>query len=481
MKLTKICEPSLVLGVVSLIISLLIPIAIMLLDSKVSENASEDRWARKVLKKQIIHFDNILNYIILIIIFITMDQIFPQLSLFFIIAFAVVIYLLINLVKKYIDWVDIDGLGNDKAIEEQKALLTLPKYQLSEQSFYWQLFLDYGCSANKNSSMFNPKIFYEVWKKAALNYRDESSPQFYGFCALLANAIPDLKLNYGSSFDEDFYRYCIEKYLKGDAVSKRNWDILTKTLTSYVENDALNNDDSFIYYRCVDSLDSLVSNNLMNIKALDYINKQFIQCILSCKNPYSKDLKNTNFRLTSNDFNEKNETYKQTISLMKQFVREIRHHEYHHSMDTAVNVLFPKADGITIGRLDYLINCAYTFIQNTNEDAMLIGVVNIVEGTPNFGHVSIIPNEEIDISDLNEKKLDLARDLSYQESIKIYAYFYQRLRSITLLKSSLKKIVKVIKSEEFHNVLSKENNSEHLIGISKVYANILQDFIKELE
>lgn len=162
MKLTKICEPSLVLGVVSLIISLLIPIAIMLLDSKVSENASEDRWARKVLKKQIIHFDNILNYIILIIIFITMDQIFPQLSLFFIIAFAVVIYLLINLVKKYIDWVDIDGLGNDKAIEEQKALLTLPKYQLSEQSFYWQLFLDYGCFANKNSSMFNPKIFYEV-------------------------------------------------------------------------------------------------------------------------------------------------------------------------------------------------------------------------------------------------------------------------------------------------------------------------------
>ena len=66
MKLTKICEPSLVLGVVSLIISLLIPIAIMLLDSKVSENASEDRWARKVLKKQIIHFDNILNYIIFI-------------------------------------------------------------------------------------------------------------------------------------------------------------------------------------------------------------------------------------------------------------------------------------------------------------------------------------------------------------------------------------------------------------------------------
>ena len=166
---------------------------------------------------------------------------------------------------------------------------------------------------------------------------------------------------------------------------------------------------------------------------------------------------------------------------MKQFVREIRHHEYHHSMDTAVNVLFPKADGITIGRLDYLINCAYTFIQNTNKDAMLIGVVNIVEGTPNFGHVSIIPNEEIDISDLNEKKLDLVRNLSYQESIKIYAYFYQRLRSITLLKSSLKKIVKVIKSEEFNNVLSKENNSEYLIGISKVYANILQDFIKELE
>ena len=198
MKLTKICEPSLALGVVSLIVSLLIPIAIMLLDSKVSENASEDRWARKVLKKQIIHFDNILNYIILIIIFITMDQIFPQLSLFFTIAFAVVIYLLINLVKKYIDWVDIDGLGNDKAIEEQKALLTLPKYQLSEQSFYWQLFLDYGCSTNKNSSMFNPKTFYEVWEKAALNYRDESSPQFYGFCALLANAIPDLKLNYGN-------------------------------------------------------------------------------------------------------------------------------------------------------------------------------------------------------------------------------------------------------------------------------------------
>lgn len=452
----------------------------MLLDSKVSENVSENRWAKKVLKKQIIRFKDILNYIIIIIAFITIDQIFPQLSLFFIIALAVVIYFLINLVKKYIDWIDIDGLGNDKAIEEQKVLLTSPKYQLSEQSFYWQLFLDYGCSSNKNSSMFNPKTFYETWEKAAANYKDESSPQFYGFCALLANTIPKLKLNYVSSFDEEFYRFCIKKYIKKDTISKENWNVLTRALTSYVEKEVTNSNDSFAYDRCVDTLNSLINDNLKNDIALDYINKQFLQCLLSCKDPYSKSLKNTNFRITSNNFNEENDTYKQTISLMRQFVREIRYHKYHYSMDTAVNVLFPKADGITIGCLDYLINCAYNFTQNTNEDAMVIGVVNIVEGTPNFGHVSIIPNEEIDISDLNEKKLELASNLSYQESIKIYASFYQSLRSVTLLESSLNKIIKVIKSKKFTTILSKENSSEHLIVISKVYANILQDFVNQL-
>lgn len=480
--LHKLFEPSLLVDFTTLVVSLLIPIAIMLLDSKASENASENQWAKKVLKKQIIHFKDILNYIILIALLIIADQLLPQLALFIMISFAIVIGLLIVLVKKYIDWINIDGLGNAKAIEEQKALLTSSKYQLSEQSFYWQLFLAYGCSSNKNSSIFNPDVFYKIWEKAAANYKDETSPEFNGFCALLADAIPKLKLNFGSSFDEGFYKHCIEKYLKGNASSKRNWSILTSTLTSYVEKEVSSKDGSFSYYRCVNTLNDLVNSNLMDNKALDYINKQFLQCLLSCKEPYNKPLEGTNFQITSNDFNRENDTYKQTISLMKQFILEIRRHEYHYSMDMAINMLFPKANGIAIGRLDYLINCAYTFMQNVNlsEESMVIDAVNIVEGAPKFGLFSACPNEEMDISGLSEEEIRSAENLSYQESIKIYASFYQRLRGRELLKDFLERLVKIMESQRFYNVLSKENNSTYLVEHSKVYVNMLQDFIPQL-
>lgn len=78
--LHKLFSSEFIFSSTSLIISLLIPIAIMLLGSKKGSNPIENRWAQKVLKKQIIHFKDVLNYIIIILILLMVNQLFPQLT-----------------------------------------------------------------------------------------------------------------------------------------------------------------------------------------------------------------------------------------------------------------------------------------------------------------------------------------------------------------------------------------------------------------
>jgi hypothetical protein len=472
--------PTLILSIASLIVSLLIPVAILLLDTKVSENVSENRWAKKVLKKQIIHFNDVLNCIIFIIVLTFIEVIFPKLIIFSLMGSIVAIFILIKIVRNYIKWIDIDGLGNDTAIADQKRLLTSPQYPLNEQSYYWQLFLDYGCSLNKNSMIFNPETFYQLWKKAASNYKNQSSPDFYSFCSLLANAIPKLKLNFGSSFEEKFYKYCIENYLKADNISKRNWDLLTSALTSYVQKKVANQNESFSYYRCVRTLDNLVNKNLENTISLDYINKQFLKCVLSCRDPQNVSLNSTCFQITSDDFNKDRNNYKQAFSLMKQFIHEIKQNEYHNSIDTAINMIFPRANVIAIGRLDYLINCTFNLGLNTTDD-LILDIINILKGTPKFGYISRLPNFQTDISDFSKKEINTIENFSYLEGIKIYAGFYQNIKGVEILESMLKKIVKTMRSNKYLEILSNESNSSYLKQTSKVYADILEYFLEFME
>lgn len=469
------------LGSSSFVISLLIPIAIMLLGSKESDNRSEDRWAKKVLKKQIIHFKDILNYIIVIIISLMVNQLFPQLTVFTVGVILPTIYCLILLIHKYIEWVDIDGLGNDLAVEEQKSLLTSSKYTLNEQAFYWQLFIDYSCSKNKNSRLFNPDVFYKVWEKAAENYKDQSSAEFYSFCNLLASNFSKLKLNYISPFDEDFYKYCIKRSI-GKKMARTNWWILTDVQTSYVEKEASKEINSFSYYRCVNALDDLVSDNLSDINALNYINKQFMRCLLSCKGPYDKELSNTNFQIRSENMADSSaSTFKQTFSLMRQFIQCARRHEYHYSMDTSINMLFPKADGITIGRLDYLITCILNSINSYGANQnVAMSTLNIVKGAPKFGKMSAYPNEETDITNLNNAELEKLQEESYQESLKIYAYFYKKTRNKDWLQQYIQRTIGVMDSEDYIKIQNEEQNSEYLRDKSRIYKNILTDFLKYL-
>lgn len=479
--LHKALNSEILLSSASFIISLLIPIAIMLLGSKESDNPSEDRWAKKVLKKQIIHFKEILNYVVIIIILLMVNQLFPQLTVFTIGVIFVFMYYLVRLVHKYITWIDIDGLGNDLAIEEQKSLLASPQYAINERAFYWQLFINYACSENKNSTLFNPDIFYNVWKQAAKNYKDQSSLEFYSFCNLLASNIPKLRLYY-SAFNGEFYRYCIEQSIK-ERVSKRSWRVLTEAQTSYVEKEASKDTESFVYYECVNVLNKLVSIHLSDVKALNYINGQFVRCLLSCGDPYSKELSNTNFQIKSENMMDNNaSTFKQTFSLMSQFIQCVREHEYHYSMDTSINMLFPKADGITIGRLDYLITCILNSRNSYGANQNIaVTTFNIVNGAPRFGKISEIPNAETDITNLSDDDLDELREKSYRESLKIYACYYKRIRSKDTFERYAKRIVEAMRSNNYKRVLNEKQDSTYLKDKSRIYVKILSDFLQCLD
>lgn len=262
-----------------------------------------------------------------------------------------------------------------------------------------------------------------------------------------------------------------------------NWRILTDAQTSYVEKEASKEINSFSYYRCVNALDDLVSDNLSDINALNYINKQFMRCLLSCKEPYDKELSNTNFQIRSENMADSNaSTFKQTFSLMRQFIQCVRRHEYHYSMDTSINMLFPKADGITIGRLDYLITCMFNSINSygANQNGAM-NTFNIVNGAPKFGKMSVFPNEETDITNLSDTELNKLQEKSYQESLKIYAYYYKRFRNKDWLQQYIQRTIDVMDSDNYIKMLNEEQNSEYLESISRVYKKILNDFSKYLD
>lgn len=133
-------DATFLLAVSSLIMSLLIPIAIMLIDLNKSGSSAENRWAKLVVKKRIIHFSEILKVLISIIIIAILREIVPDLKILWLTLFTICIFYLIYLIKLYIVWIQSDDLTNKKIIISQKELLTSTDYSLEEQKKFLECF-----------------------------------------------------------------------------------------------------------------------------------------------------------------------------------------------------------------------------------------------------------------------------------------------------------------------------------------------------
>ena len=70
---------------------------------------------------------------------------------------------------------------------------------------------------------------------------------------------------------------------------------------------------------------------------------------------------------------------------------------------------------------------------------------------------------------------------SYQESLKIYACFYKRFRNKDWIQRYIQKTIDVMNSEDYIKIRDEEQNSEYLRDKSRVYKNILTDFLKYLD
>lgn len=462
-------DATFLLAVSSLIMSLLIPIAIMLIDLNKSGSSAENRWAKLVVKKRIIHFSEILKVLISIIIIAILREIVPDLRILWLTLFTICIFYLIYLIKLYIVWIQSDDLTNKKIIISQKELLTSTDYSLEEQKNFWSVFLDYACSTKNGTLLLDPDNFYKLWKQAEQRYQDQKSYISYGFFNLLCRNFANLHLNSDSPFDEKFYKECIHNYLQNQRLV--GWNALVKTQTEYVIKKV--NEDKFnqdiTYYNFQNSINS-VMNEFLETNAptsnLNYVNTLFLQCLLNNRQIMLNDNNMKFFQITEKNM-QNSKFSRQTNSLMTKFLNSLKVQQYSFNLDNKISILFPTSDTIVLGNIDHAVNCMLNSAGMYNDDPYQTAL-ELITHKKRFGMTS--PSTPIDKSE---------RTMFGINAIKIYASYYKKTNYKDLILKFSNMLISTLKSESFLKSLNKKENAQSLIATANIYVNILNRFVEE--
>lgn len=222
-------DPNFLIGISTLMVSILIPISIMILDSKGTDiNRNETQWTKLVAKNEIMNLHDVIVYVLGMILSVSIQKLFPTVSLLSQPMFVVCYYKLVKIMWLYVKWINSNGLNIDIIVEKQKKLLQSDSYTKEDQAYNWNVFLRYAENHTNTSKLLNPDIFYNMWLKAASRYTDFSSPEFVNFSGMLCQSFSKLKLNYVTSFYDDFYKRCLERLFKRYEFT---WDQLVKIQT----------------------------------------------------------------------------------------------------------------------------------------------------------------------------------------------------------------------------------------------------------
>lgn len=458
-------RPSLLIGITSITISLLIPIAIMMLNN--CDSNPKNNWLHIVEVERVINLKRVFfitNIIICTIVLLTLTKQFY--ALLCVVYFLALSYLLYT-IYKYIYWINIDTFKNQKFIDQENKILTA-----EDGLKYWPEYLDFVCSTHDADIPSNTR-FYKLWIDASKNIKNSDS-EFLSFCMTLVNRFNKLNLRNGTPFLDCFYYQCIYCVLDDECRNKTGWKQLVSIQTEFLKKELKRGNQSIDCYFAINVLNKLVTKDEIkrNPPKINYVNYQFISLVSAYSNPYEANIKR-NFKVRSTDFNS-DERKHQAFSLTKTFFEYAKNKKYDPNIDIAMNQIFPNASGNVLG----LLSCSFDINQfgiNIDENESL----RILKIRQNIGLFSEIPNPD-NMAPTNKQWEKMEED-SINESISIVAGFFNISNYRKIVHTYVKNLLKSLESSKLITLIKSQEDEIILEQKRKLLIDVLKKLKVELK
>lgn len=459
--LLKQLNISTLLSITGAIFSLLIPIALMLLQTKILNNDLENELLSRIIKRRVIKINVLLWLLVSIIILAIFENVISCTIGKYI---SLLIYFLLNAflviqIYSYIKWIDIFGLNKDFVIKKMQNLLVDKDFNYCYQT--WECFIQLGKQKERKfCRLFNPDEFFLIWLKA--NEAFQKTDYDYNFMEMLNSNFEKLELNQACNIDDDFVKESIIK-----ASDNATWQRIVDTQINYVHSNTFFVDIG--QYRFLKGMEKLKKAGwLYGNKKYSYFVKVYWKFIddksintielpfLVESSHFSKDVVTLDFYLIHYFF----------ISLKNsQFLKQ-NPSKY----DDLLSTLFPKASIYKMGYIDMILNylgmydfelpiTKNPFEYKLESDVLKLGL-QLVTLNPRFGIYAgpgayYCKDENLSDKDFSQKYMEYVENRNI-EAYKIYAYYYIHSRWKNILKNRLQELNKKINSSKFEKIICEE-------------------------
>lgn len=478
--LNKCFDPNFLIGIATLMVSILIPISIMILDSKGTDNnRDEAQWTKLVAKNEIMNLHDVIIYVLGMIMGVSIQKIFPAVSLLSLFVFVVCYYKLVKIMWLYVQWINSNGLNIDILVEKRKKLLQSNDYDIDDQSFNWSVFLRYAENPTNTSKLLNPDIFYNMWLKAASRYSDFSSPEFVNFSGMLCQSFSKLQLRFVSPFYHDFYKQCLERSFQRNGYA---WNQLAKVQLQYVQNKVKKEQFSLSFNQLMRVLQELVETHSDNQNYLSKLDNQYLSCLFVMKDPLDNISNRYEcFQITMEKL-QRNDI--KAIILMNTFFSKVNNDSLTNvklskesfNNDERFSYLFPKADMITLGRLNHLYN-VYRYY-SSGSSGFIWQAINLLKNDLAFGY----SYGKVDIFEGNVDNQTMQRytNAKVDESVSIFIYYLKQLNQLSYYSNKTQSLLTAFQSEKVNEFISKSEKSDFYEIKRKSFVFVLKQMKKKL-
>ena len=226
-----------------------------------------------------------------------------------------------------------------------------------------------------------------MWLKAASRYSDFSSPEFVNFSGMLCQSFSKLQLRFVSPFYHDFYKQCLERSFQRNGYA---WNQLAKVQLQYVQNKVKKEQFSLSFNQLMRFLQELVETHSDNQNYLSKIDNQYLSCLFVMKDPLDNISNRYEcFQITMEKL-QRNDI--KAIILMNTFFSKVNNDSLTNvklskesfNNDERFSYLFPKADMITLGRLNHLYN-VYRYY-SSGSSGFIWQAINLLKNDLAFGY-----------------------------------------------------------------------------------------------
>lgn len=229
-------------------------------------------------------------------------------------------------------------------------------------------------------------------------------------------------------------------------------------------------------------LQELVDTHSDNKSNLMKIDDQFLSCLFVTKDPMEnlsdkyKDFQVTMEKLQANDI--------QAIILMDSFFSKVRNislttenlSKDAFDNDERFSYLFPKADMITLGRLNHLYNTDRYY--SLDKAGAIQQAINLLKNNLTFGYTSGVPLTFE--GDIDAKTVDDYINNQSKESVAIFAYYLKQHNHLSYYINKTKSLLMAFQSTAVSDFISHSEKNDLYQSKRKDLVSLLEQMKKKL-